>query len=586
MRHVVNNIRGRLKDAAVKAFGPELHGLEPAVEAASNPSFGDFQSNMALTLSKQLQKKPRDIASAIASNMDVNGVCETPEVAGPGFINIKLKREFLESQINKLKADPRMGVATATAARKVVLDMSSPNIAKEMHVGHLRSTIIGEAIARTCAFLGDDVLKVNHVGDWGTQFGMLIAELKEKYPAALQQPDALDLGDLVQFYKQAKHHFDVNQEFQATARQEVVHLQAGNEESIQTWKLLCDQSRRAFDNIYRLLNVEDLIERGESFYNQYLESTVQELIDKGIAVEDQGAICVFLDGYINEEGKPLPLIVRKKDGGYNYATTDLASMRYRVERDRANELIYVVDAGQSMHFEMVTKVARRAGWVPNSVRVEHVPFGVVLGEDGKKLKTRSGETVRLQDLLDEALLHAREDLDARLAEKGRTEPEEWKQQVSKAIGIGAVKYADLSLNRMTNYVFSFKKMLSLSGNTAPYMMYAYVRVLGIGREGGIDLSKIDPRQNITLSEPSEVELAKQLLKLDDVLQSVVEEFLPHRICEHLFELSQKYNQFYEACPVLNAPEPQRSSRLLLSDMTARTIKLGLTLLGIPVVERM
>ena len=586
MRHVVNDISRRLKDAAVKAFGPEMQGLVPAVDTASNPAFGDFQSNMALTLSKQLQEKPRTIAEAIVSNLDIDGVCEPPTVAGPGFINIKLKREFLESQINKIKTDPRLGVPAAVTPKKVVVDMSSPNIAKEMHVGHLRSTIIGEALARTYGFLGDSVLKINHVGDWGTQFGMLIAELKEKHPAAMKQPDTIDLGDLVQFYKQAKKHFDDDPHFQAVARQEVVRLQAGDEESVQSWKLLCTQSRKAFDHIYGLLGVENLIERGESFYNQYLADTVKELIDKGIAVENQGAMCIFLDGYTNEEGNPLPLIVRKKDGGYNYATTDLASIRYRVDQDHADELIYVVDAGQSTHFEMVIKVARQAGWVPDRVRVAHVPFGVVLGEDGKKLKTRSGESVRLQDLLDEALQHASEDLEARLTEKGRTESEEWKRQVAEATGIGAVKYADLSLNRMTNYVFSFKKMLSLQGNTAPYMMYAYVRVQGIGREGGIDLSRIDPKMHIELSEPSEVELAKQLLKLDDVLRSVVEEFLPNRICEHLFELSQKFNQFYEACPVLNAPEPQRSSRLLLSDMTARTLRLGLTLLGIPVVERM
>jgi arginyl-tRNA synthetase len=328
-----------------------------------------------------------------------------------------------------------------------------------------------------------------------------------------------------------------------------------------------------------------LVERGESFYNDMLADTVAELERKGLVVEDQGAKCIFLDGYTNEEGKPLPLIVQKKDGGYNYATTDLASMRYRINHDKADEMIYVVDAGQSLHFEMVTKVARKAGFVPEEVHVEHVPFGVVLGEDGKKLKTRSGETVRLQDLIDEAIDHARRDLDTRFAERNVSESDQFKDDLAHAIGIGAIKYADLSLNRMTNYVFSYDKMLSLQGNTAPFMMYAYVRVQGIARAGEIDFAKLGDVQ-VVLEQASEFELAKQLLRFDDVLESVIHDFLPNRICEYLFELSQKFNQFYEACPVLNAPEPSRTSRLLLCNLTAGIIRQGLTLLGIPIVERM
>lgn len=586
MKYVINNIKTRLRDATIKAFGPDLERVDPNVDAASNPAFGDFQTNIALTLSKELKQAPRAIAEQIVAKLETNGICEAPTIAGPGFINIKLKREYLESQLDAIKNDPRIGIPLAKTPKSVVVDMSSPNIAKEMHVGHLRSTIIGEAIARTYSFLGHKVLKLNHVGDWGTQFGMLITELKEKHPAALTQSDALDLGDLVAFYKQAKKHFDEDEEFQGRARQEVVALQSGNEDTVRAWKLLCDQSRKAFGVIYDLLDVGELIERGESFYNDMLADTVKELVDKGIAVENQGALCVFLDGYLNEQGNPLPVIIQKKDGGYNYATTDLASMRFRIENDKANELIYVVDAGQSLHFEMFTKVARQAGWLPDHVRVEHVPFGVVLGEDGKKLKTRSGETVRLKDLLDEAILHAKQDLEARLKEKGKTETDEFVQSVAAAIGLGAVKYSDLSLNRMTNYVFSFKKMLSLTGNTAPYMMYAYVRVRGISREGGIDFENLSDDVKVSLTETAELELAKQLLKFEDVLESVVEEFLPNRICEHLFELGQKFNQFYEACPVLNAEEPQRTSRLLLCNLTARQLKIGLNLLGIPLVDRM
>lgn len=588
MKSAITNIKARLKEAAVKSFGAELDSLSPAVDAASNPAFGDFQSNVALTLSKELKQPPRAIAEKIIEKIDLDGIGEPPTVAGPGFINIRLKKEYLEGQLNGIKKDERLGVGKpkSDCVKNVIVDMSSPNIAKEMHVGHLRSTIIGESIARTYEFLGHHVLKLNHVGDWGTQFGMLICELREQFPQALTQAEALDLGDLVAFYKQAKKHFDEDEDFKNRARLEVTALQSGNAETLNAWKLLCDQSRKSFDEIYKLLDISNLQERGESFYNNMLADTVKTLEQKGLAVEDQGAKCIFIDGYLNEEGKPMPLIVQKSDGGFNYAATDLASIRYRIEVDKADELIYVVDAGQSLHFEMFFKAAAMAGFLPDGVRVKHVPFGVVLGEDGKKLKTRSGETVRLKDLLDEAVQHAGEDLEARLTEKGKQESAEWKEQVSQAVGLAAVKYADLSLNRMTNYTFSFKKMLSLQGNTAPYMMYAYVRVRGIAREGGIDFAALSEDARVVLNEPAELDLAKQLLKLDGVLEGVIEEFLPNRICEHLFELSQKFNHFYEACPVLSADEPARTSRLILCDLTARTIKLGLSLLGISVLERM
>ncbi|MBX9719809.1 MAG: arginine--tRNA ligase [Candidatus Obscuribacterales bacterium] len=590
MKNAIKTIKSALKEATVKAFGDELQNLELSVNPASNPTFGDFQSNVAMTLSKQLKQPPRAIAEQIVKNLQANDIYETPTIAGAGFINFKLEKSFLESQINAIKNDSdklqRAGVAKVEKPRKVIVDMSSPNIAKEMHVGHLRSTIIGDSIARTFEFLGHDVIKVNHVGDWGTQFGMLIAELKEKYPSALTESEALDLGDLVDFYKQSKKHFDEDAEFKARAHQEVVSLQSGDANSIKAWKLLCDQSRKAFNEIYKTLDIQNLHERGESFYNDMLAGTVKELEEKGIAVEDQGAKCVFLDGYLNEEGKPLPLIVQKRDGGFNYAATDISAVRHRVDQDKADEIVYVVGAEQALHLQMMRLAAQKAGWLPDTVRTTHVGFGAVLGEDGKKLKTRSGETVRLQDLLDEAVQHAREDLDTRFGEKGRSESPEWKENVSQLIGIGAVKYADLSLNRMTNYHFSFKKMLSLQGNTAPYMMYAYVRVRGISREGGIDFDKLDDKASVLLNEPAELELAKQLLKLDDVLESVVEEFLPNRICEYIFELSQRFNQFYEACPVLNAAEPVRTSRLILCDLTARSIRIGMTLLGIQLPERM
>lgn len=584
MKNTITTIKSRLKEAAVKSFGSELENIEPQVDAASNPTFGDFQSNIAMVLTKQLKKPPRAIAEAIVQNLESDGIYDTPSVAGAGFINLKLKKEYLESQLNAIKKDPRLGIAKAAPPKNVVVDMSSPNIAKEMHVGHLRSTIIGDAIARAYDFLGHNVIKVNHVGDWGTQFGMLIAELKEKYPQALTQQDALDLGDLVDFYKQSKKHFDEDADFKARAHQEVVSLQSGNADSIKAWKLLCNQSRKAFEEIYDILDIRNLNERGESFYNDMLADTVEGLVEKGLAVEDQGALCVFLDGFTNEEGKPFPLIVKKKDGGFNYATTDIAAIRHRVgPPDNADEIIYVVGAEQSLHLQMIRLAAIKAGWLPERVRTEHVGFGAVLGEDGKKLKTRSGETVRLKDLLDEAVAHAREDIESRFQDK---ESAEWKDSIAQLIGIAAVKYADLSLNRMTNYMFSFKKMLSLQGNTAPYMMYAYVRVRGIARTAGIKFEEIDDSAKMNLDSPQELELAKQILKLDEILDTVTREFIPNRICEYIFELSQKFNQFYENCPVLNAEEPTRTSRLLLCDMTARTIETGMSLLGINVPDRM
>ena len=428
-------------------------------------------------------------------------------------------------------------------------------------------------------------LRINHVGDWGTQFGMLIAYLREAYPEALTTADALDLGDLVTLYRKAKQRFDEDEEFQKTAREEVVKLQAGAEDSRHAWQLLCEQSRREFQVIYDLLDVK-LTERGESFYNPLLPGVVEDLQQQGLLEEDAGAMCVFLEGFTNKAGDPLPLIVQKSDGGYNYATTDLAALRYRIQQDGAEKIIYVTDAGQANHFAQVFQVARRAGWIPVGVELVHVPFGLVLGEDGKKLKTRSGETVRLRDLLDQAIARAYADIDSRLAEEGREETEEFKNHVAKVIGISAVKYSDLSQNRTGNYIFSYDKMLALQGNTAPYMLYAYVRVQGISRKGNIDFAQLGANAEILLQEETELVLAKHLLQLSEVLREVEQDLLPNRLCQYLFELSQKFNLFYDQCPVLSVEEPVRTSRLILCDLTARTLKLGLSLLGIPVLERM
>ncbi|MBE9057539.1 arginine--tRNA ligase [Sphaerospermopsis sp. LEGE 08334] len=585
MKATQEQLKIKLQQALAAAFGADYTQVDPILVPASNPKFGDFQANVALSLSKQLAMQPRAIATAIVEKLDVSDICESPEIAGPGFINLKLQTSYLEAQLNAIKTDPRLGVPKANNPQKEIVDFSSPNIAKEMHVGHLRSTIIGDCIARILEFRGHDVLRLNHVGDWGTQFGMLIAYLREVYPEALTTANALDIGDLVSFYRQAKQRFDADENFQETARQEVVRLQAGAEDTLHAWKLLCEQSRREFQVIYDLLDIK-LIERGESFYNPLLPKVVEDLETAGLLEENQGAKCVFLEGFTNREGDPLPLIVQKSDGGYNYATTDLAALRYRIEEDQAKRIIYVTDAGQANHFAQFFQVANKAGWIPENVELVHVPFGLVLGEDGKKFKTRSGDTVRLKDLLDEAVSRTRADLEARLKAEDREETEEFINNIADVVGISAVKYADLSQNRTSNYVFSYDKMLSLKGNTAPYMLYAYVRTQGISREGNIDFANLETDAKIILKEDTELTLAKHILQLDEIIAEVEQDLLPNRLCEYLYNLSEKFNKFYDKCPVLKSEEPIKTSRLMLCYLTARTLKLGLDLLGIKVLERM
>jgi len=588
--------------AAARAAG---RPLDPQLVAASKPEFGDFQANGALALAKPLRRSPRDVAAAIQAQLLLDGpfleLCLEPEIAGPGFLNLRLRPEALAAEVAARLADPqRLGVpSVGPGTAPVIVDFSSPNIAKEMHVGHLRSTIIGDALARVLEFRGHQVLRLNHVGDWGTQFGMLITHLKQVAPQALTTADAVDLGDLVAFYRQAKARFDADETFQTTAREEVVRLQSGDPVSRRAWQLLCEQSRREFQAIYDRLDIR-LAERGESFYNPYLEAVVADLDAAGLLVLDEGAQCVFLQGVSGKEGKPLPVIVQKSDGGFNYATTDLAAIRYRFAAppagDGAHRVIYVTDAGQASHFAGVFQVARRAGWIPAEARLEHVPFGLVQGEDGKKLKTRSGDTVRLKDLLDEAVERCEADLRRRLAEEGRAESEEFIHHVATTVGLAAVKYADLSSNRTTNYQFSFDRMLALQGNTAPYLLYAVVRIAGIARKGG-DVANTGEADEITgvfadsdhplhFSEPQEWALVRQLLDFDAVIAAVEDELLPNRLCTYLFELSQVFNRFYDQVPVLKAPPAARQSRLALCRLTADTLKLGLGLLGIATLERM
>jgi arginyl-tRNA synthetase len=585
MQSILATLIPRFERALAAAFGSELTPGVPLVGIASNPKFGDYQSNVALSLAKSLGQPPRVVAEQILKHLQVDDLCVPASIAGPGFINLTLQPHFLASQIQQIQASPRLGIDPVADPQRVIVDFSSPNIAKEMHVGHLRSTIIGDCIARILEFQGHDVLRLNHVGDWGTQFGMLITYLSEAYPAALSTSDALDLGDLVAFYKQAKQCFDTDEAFQVRSRQAVVQLQQGDPEANQAWQLLCEQSRREFAKIYDNLEIK-LTERGESFYNPLLANVVSDLETAGLLATDQGAKCVFLEGFTNKQGNPQPLIVQKSDGGYNYATTDLAALRHRITQESAQRIIYVTDAGQANHFAQVFQVAERAGWIPKSVQVVHVPFGLVQGEDGKKLKTRSGETIRLRDLLQEAVAHAQADVETRVATENRTESADFIANLAQVIGLGAVKYADLSQNRTSNYVFSYDKMLALQGNTAPYLIYAYVRVQGISRKGNINFADLGDTLTLTLEDPSELVLAKHLLQLQEVLNEITTDLMPNRLCQYLFELSQKFNQFYDQCPVLQAVEPIRTTRLVLADVTARTLKLGLSLLGINVLERM
>ena len=567
------------------------------ITQSSKEEFGDYQCNVCLVLSKIYKNNPRDIAIDFIKELNqlpqIINLCEPLEIAGPGFINIKLKDEILIKEI-KLKIEcPRAGVSLISnikhyLSQKIIVDFSSPNIAKEMHVGHLRSTIIGDSIARIFELRGYEVLRLNHIVDWGTQFGMLITQLKDLYSNDLKEIDKIKISDLVEFYKASKKRFDNDTEFQQRSRQEVVKLQSGDNKSIEAWKLLCDQSRKEFGEIYKTLNIE-IKERGESFYNPFLKSVIEELKLKNILVEDQGAKCVFLDGMTNKEGKPLPLIIQKKDGGFNYATTDLAAIRYRFNKppngDNASRIIYVTDHGQANHFAAVFQVAKKANWIPNNCQVDHVPFGLVQGIDGKKLKTREGETIRLKDLLIEAVRRAKKDLLQRLENENRYETEEFISKTSRVIGLGAVKYADLSQNRITNYQFSFDKMLSLNGNTAPYLLYTLVRISGINRKNDLQ-NDSKKSQSIDYEHALEWKLIRKLLKFDEVIISIEKDLMPNRLCNYLFELCQIFNRFYDQLPILKEEKYKKISRLKLCDLTEKTLKLSLELLGIETLERM
>jgi arginyl-tRNA synthetase len=533
-------------------------------------------------LAKRVRKKPRDVAEQIVAALDLRGVCSDVTVAGPGFLNLTYENEYLGKLLQDAARDPRLGVHQAATAETVVIDYSAPNVAKEMHVGHLRSTVIGDALVRMCEAVGHRVIRENHIGDWGTPFGMLIEHLID-----LGEVDAareLSVGDLDGFYKQARAKFEASPEFQERARHRVVQLQGGDANTLRLWKLLVAESARYFATVYEKLGVKlthaDL--RGESVYNDLLASVVTRLRDAKLLVTDDGAEVVFPAGFTNRDNAPLPLIIRKQDGGYNYATTDLACVIDRVERLRATLMLYVVGTPQAQHLSMIETVAKDAGWLRESTRMAHVAFGSVLGSDRKMLKSRTGDSVKLVELLDEAVQRA----EASIAEKNPELSPAERQKVARMIGIGAVKYADLSSDRIKDYVFDWERMLSFDGNTAPYLQYAHARICSIFRRAG---TSRDAARQITpvLSHPSERALALWLLQYDSAVWDALERYSPHRLCTYLYELSSRYTSFYEQCSVLKAEsEVMRDSRLALCDLTARILADGLQMLGIDAPEQM
>ena len=631
------NLHQTVEREAAAAFAAAGITDSPVVlQPTKNAEHGDFQINGVMGAAKKAKQNPRELAQKVAEALAGNAVIESAEVAGPGFINLRLRPEFLAQNIHAALNDARFGIAKTDKPQTVVIDYSSPNLAKEMHVGHLRSSIIGDSISRVLEFMGNTVIRQNHVGDWGTQFGMLVAYLVE------QQKDnaAFELADLEQFYRAAKVRFDEDPAFADTAREYVVKLQGGDETVLALWKQFVDISlshaQAVYDSLGLKLRPEDVA--GESKYNDDLQPVVDDLVQKGLAVEDDGAKVVFLDEFKNKEGEPAAFIVQKQGGGFLYASTDLACLRYRIGRLKADRLLYVVDHRQALHFEQLFTTSRKAGYLPENVKAEFIGFGTMMGKDGKPFKTRSGDTVKLVDLLDEAIKKAaiviKEKshlaqllekiqnafhVDVQLGDlkiklntdeliitlndnysaaiplskqftiKDANNVTEYKDvafdnifENSKKIGIGAVKYADLSKNRTSDYVFDWDAMLSFEGNTAPYLQYAYTRVQSVFRKAG----EWDATAPTVLTEPLEKQLAAELLKFEDVLQSVADTAYPHYLAAYLYQTATLFSRFYEACPILKAEGATRNSRLQLAKLTGDTLKQGLDLLGIDVLDVM
>lgn len=582
MKSLLSILRDSLTKSICLAFGDSLSTEDQQADVAPclQEEFGHYQCNSPLRLSKILKKSPREIAQIVIDHLADKEIFTKIEIAGPGFINFTFSQVFLSQQVQTQLHDPLLGAFFHAKNERMIVEFSSPNVAKELHVGHLRSTIIGDCLARLFEFLGCDVLRLNHIGDWGTQFGMLIAYMEEKAPSVLKGNEPTDLEQLMQWYRAAKRQFDEDSDFKKRSQMEVVRLQREEKDAMHAWKLICDISRKGYQKIYDLLNVK-IIERGESFYNPFLKDVVDELEEKHLIQISNGAKCLFLDGFKNRDGEPLPLMVQKSDGGYNYDTTDLAAIRYRIFIDKAERIIYVTDIGQSLHFEMVFAAAEKAGWLnPKVTKVEHVGFGLVLGLDGKKFKTRSGDTEKLIDLLNEAVDHARTLLNERLPEAESFEID----RLSRVLGIGAVKYADLSSSRTKDYTFSYERMLRFEGNTAVFLLYSYVRIQGIKRKVGVDTDHIFQNFIICLEHPSEIALGLHLRRFGEVLDLMGRELLPNRLTDYLYTLAEKFNAFFRDCRVEGATEVE--SRLALCELTSRVLSRGLHILGLETVERM
>jgi arginyl-tRNA synthetase len=575
------NIQALLSDkvsqAMIAAGAPA--DCEPQVRQSAKVQFGDYQANGMMAVAKKLGQAPRQLAEQVIQHLDLNGIASKVEIAGPGFINIFLDRAWLAAQTAQALQLPRLGVSNV-APQTIVVDYSAPNVAKQMHVGHVRSTIIGDAAVRTLEFLGHKVIRANHVGDWGTQFGMLIAYLEKQQN---EHHEEIALADLEAFYREAKVTYDADEAFAERARNYVVKLQGGDEYCRSMWKKLVDitmsQNQLVYDRLNVTLTRNDVM--GESLYNDMLPGIVADLREKGLAVTSEGATVVFLDEFKNKEGEPMGVIIQKKDGGYLYTTTDIACAKYRFETLHADRVLYYIDSRQHQHLQQAWTIVRKAGYVPESVPLEHHAFGMMLGKDGRPFKTRSGGTIRLADLLDEAVERAH----TLVSEKNPEMSAQELKDLSEVVGIGAVKYADLSKSRTTDYIFDWDNMLAFEGNTAPYMQYAYTRVLSVFRKAGIDADSLSG--DIVLTEEREAQLATRLLQFEEVITQVARDGTPHVMCAYLYDLAGQFSGFYEHCPILSAEDENiRQSRLQLAALTAKTLKQGLDTLGIKTVERM
>lgn len=572
------------------ALSSDFPDADPKVMAANDPRFGDYQTNIAMILAKQAKANPRQVAQQIIDKLEVADLCATPEIAGAGFINFRLKPEALTARFTELSSDEHLGVPRPAQPKKIVIDFSSPNVAKPMHIGHIRSTILGDALSRIAEFLGHSTVRDNHIGDWGTQFGMLLVGWK-----TMLNREALDadpISEMERLYKEVNARCKDDEAVRDNARAELVKLQSGDTENLGIWQEMIRLSESQFDSIYTRLGIRFDVTLGESFYNPWLKEVVADLVTKGIARESEGAMCVFSDHTVPEKEDPfliqrdgqwvdIPALVQKEDGAANYTTTDLATLNYRLREWSPDDIVYVTDGRQQHHFRQLFAIFER--WKPETkTHLAHVWFGAILGNDGKPFKTRSGDTVKLVDLLDEAEERALKIVN----EKNPTLPEEERREIAKIIGLGAVKYADLLPNRQTDYVFSWDKMLSLQGNTAPYLQYSYVRIRSIFRkaqETGVEWQK---DLDFVLTEPAELALAKKLCQFGEVVPQIMDDYRPNLLANYLYELASTYHSFFEACPVLKSEGATRATRLALCDTTGRVLAKGLDLLGIRVPERM